>query len=199
MFDFSLCVFSFYSCGCFGLCLITFSQFILTRPCVIPLSINFGVLFLGTFYSNGGGYSVTSSSAGGQSQNQYSAAASGETETSLFGGLLPTPSLKVYSFSDMKNATKSFKSDTVLGVGGFGTVYKGWVDEKTLAPSKVGTGMMVAIKKLNHESVQGFREWQVRFCGTSLFCCNLFGRTLPCGMNWVLRSKEMLVFFHSSL
>lgn len=124
------------------------------------------VLLLGTFYSNGGGFSVTGSSAGGQSQ--FSAAASGDTEASLFGELLPTPSLKVYSFSDMKNATKSFKSDTVLGVGGFGTVYKGWVDEKTLAPCKVGTGMVVAIKKLNHESVQGFQEWQVKLCGIIL-------------------------------
>lgn len=128
------------------------------------------VLLIGTFYSNGGGFSVTGSSAGGQSQSQFSAAASGDTEASLFGELLPTPSLKVYSFSDMKNATKSFKSDTVLGVGGFGTVYKGWVDEKTLAPCKVGTGMVVAIKKLNHESVQGFQEWQVILCGISWLC-----------------------------
>lgn len=49
----------------------------------------------------------------------------------------------------------------MLGVGGFGTVFKGWVDEKTLAPVRFGTGMIVAIKKLNHESVQGFQEWQV--------------------------------------
>lgn len=123
--------------------------------------------FLGTFYSNDGGFSVTGSSAGGQSQSQFSAAASGDTEASVFGGLLPTQSLKVYSFSDMKIATNSFKADTVLGVGGFGTVYKGWVDKKTLAPSKVGTGIMVAIKKLNQESVQGFQEWQVILCGTS--------------------------------
>lgn len=74
---------------------------------------------------------------------------------------MPTPNLKVYSFSDLKNATRNFRSDMVLGVGGFGTVYKGWVDEKTLVPSKLGTGMMVAIKKLNPESMQGFEEWQV--------------------------------------
>ncbi|XP_071713761.1 probable serine/threonine-protein kinase PIX13 [Rutidosis leptorrhynchoides] len=55
----------------------------------------------------------------------------------------------------------------VLGIGGFGTVYKGWVEEKTLSPSKNGTGAIVAIKKLNHESVQGFQEWQseVNFLG----------------------------------
>lgn len=122
------------------------------------------VLLLGTLlsYSNGtGASSVTSSSAGQQSQSQFSAEASTGTGTSFMGEILPTPSLKVYSFSDMKSATKGFKSDTVLGVGGFGTVYKGWVDENTLEPCKVGTGLVVAVKKLNHESVQGFQEWQV--------------------------------------
>ena len=61
------------------------------------------------------------------------------------GEILATPNLKVYSFADLKNATKSFKSDTVLGVGGFGTVYKGWVDENTLEPCKAGSGIMVAV------------------------------------------------------
>lgn len=74
---------------------------------------------------------------------------------------MPTPTIKIYSFADLKNATRNFKSDTVLGVGGFGTVYKGWVDSKTLLPSKLGSGMMVAIKKLSPESTQGFNEWQV--------------------------------------
>lgn len=79
------------------------------------------------------------------------------------GQFLETPNLRVFTFAEMRAATKNFKSDMVLGEGGFGKVFKGWVDEKTLAPSKVGTGMMVAIKKLNHESVQGFQEWQVFF------------------------------------
>lgn len=109
--------------------------------------------------SNGGGLSVTSSSAG---LSRFSAAASASSEdTCLTGDILPTPNLKIYSFSDLKNATRNFKSDMVLGMGGFGTVFKGWVDEKTLAPAKYGTGMMVAIKKLNSESIQGFEEWQV--------------------------------------
>ena len=63
--------------------------------------------------------------------------------------------------SNLKAATKSFKSDALLGEGGFGKVYKGWLDEKTLAPTKAGSGIMVAIKKLNPESMQGLREWQV--------------------------------------
>lgn len=69
--------------------------------------------------------------------------------------------MKEFSFADLKTATKNFKSDSLLGEGGFGKVYKGWMDEKTLIPSKAGTGMVVAIKKLNPESMQGFQEWQV--------------------------------------
>lgn len=105
--------------------------------------------------SNGFEISATSSSAGEG------------TSPSPNGEVLPAADLKVYSFSDLKACTRNFKSDMVLGMGGFGTVYKGWVDEKTLFPSKNGTGSMVAIKKLNHESVQGFQEWQseVNFLG----------------------------------
>ncbi|MFS7932494.1 putative transferase, protein kinase RLK-Pelle-RLCK-VIIa-2 family [Helianthus anomalus] len=75
--------------------------------------------------------------------------------------------LKVYTYSDLKKCTRGFKSDMVLSVGWFGTVYKGWVDEKTLLPSRKWTGFTVAVKKLNHESVQGFQEWQseVNFLG----------------------------------
>ena len=69
--------------------------------------------------------------------------------------------LKEFSFTDLKTATKNFKQDSVLGWGGFGTVFKGWVDEKTLAPSNSCTGMAVAIKKWNPENMQGFQEWQV--------------------------------------
>ncbi|XP_028776699.1 probable serine/threonine-protein kinase PIX13 [Neltuma alba] len=76
--------------------------------------------------------------------------------------------LKVFSFGDLKAATKNFKSDSLLGEGGFGKVYKGWLDEKTLSPAKAGFGMMVAIKKLNPESMQGFQEWksEVNFLGS---------------------------------
>ena len=55
--------------------------------------------------------------------------------------------------SNLKAATKSFKSDALLGEGGFGKVYKGWLDEKALAPTKAGFGIMVAIKKLNPKSM----------------------------------------------
>ncbi|KAK3224481.1 hypothetical protein Dsin_011506 [Dipteronia sinensis] len=80
-----------------------------------------------------------------------------------------TPSLKEFSFQDLKIATKDFSPDSLLGEGGFGRIYKGWVDEKTLAPSsKMGIGMAVAIKVLHlGTNLQGFQQWQseVNFLG----------------------------------
>lgn len=119
-------------------------------------------------YSKNIGFSATSS---GNEKSQFSEAATTASVDENYpnGQVLAIPNLRVFSFAELKSATKNFKSDTVLGEGGFGKVFKGWVDEKTLAPSKFGIGMMVAIKKLNHESVQGFQEWQVIFFRLSKF------------------------------
>lgn len=83
------------------------------------------------------------------------------------GRILESPNLKIFTFAELKATTRNFRPETILGEGGFGTVYKGWVDEKTLNPTKNGFGMVVAVKKLNHESMQGFQEWQseVNFLG----------------------------------
>lgn len=77
------------------------------------------------------------------------------------GRILEAPNLRVYTFAELRSSTRNFKPESVLGEGGFGKVYKGWVGEKTLDPSKSGVGTMVAVKKLNPESVQGLEEWQV--------------------------------------
>ncbi|KAJ6774767.1 hypothetical protein OIU79_018037 [Salix purpurea] len=87
------------------------------------------------------------------------------------GKILESSNLKEFTFADLKRATKNFKSDTYLGEGGFGKVYKGWIDEKTYAPSDSLRGMVVAIKKLKSESEQGFAEWKV-FSALNLNCLN---------------------------
>ncbi|CAN6270671.1 unnamed protein product [Urochloa humidicola] len=69
--------------------------------------------------------------------------------------------LRVFTFAELREVTRNFKPDTLLGEGGFGRVYKGWVDERTLSPARNGAGSMpVAVKQLNHESMQGVHEWQ---------------------------------------
>ncbi|XP_062176934.1 probable serine/threonine-protein kinase PIX13 isoform X2 [Alnus glutinosa] len=98
------------------------------------------------------------------SANSHFSAASGD-QGYPDGHILPTPKLRIFGFAELKSATRNFRADTVLGEGGFGTVYKGWLDEK--GPSKTGSGTVIAVKKLNSESMQGFEEWQseVNFLG----------------------------------
>lgn len=73
---------------------------------------------------------------------------------------MPHPNLKIYTFSELKSATKNFRNDTILGEGGFGEVYKGWIEEK-FGSKHHGSNSVIAVKKLNSESMQGIEEWQV--------------------------------------
>lgn len=74
--------------------------------------------------------------------------------------------LDVFTYDEMRIATKLFRPDQVLGEGGFGVVYKGLIDEN-VRPNYVKT--QVAVKELDPEGIQGDREW--------LVCCfNQFER-----------------------
>lgn len=83
------------------------------------------------------------------------------------GEILLSPSVKPFSFLELKNATRNFRPDSVLGEGGFGCVFKGWIDEFTLTASKPGYGMIIAVKKLKPEGFQGHKEWltEVKYLG----------------------------------
>lgn len=70
--------------------------------------------------------------------------------------------VKSFSFIELKNATRNFRSESLLGEGGFGCVFKGWIDEQSYLPTKPGTGIVVAVKKLKPGSLQGYKEWLVR-------------------------------------
>ncbi|XP_004249535.1 probable serine/threonine-protein kinase PBL11 [Solanum lycopersicum] len=75
------------------------------------------------------------------------------------GEILQSSNLRSFTFNELRSATRNFRPDSVVGEGGFGSVFKGWVDEHTLAASKPGTGIVIAVKKLNQEGWQGHREW----------------------------------------
>ncbi|KAH7669389.1 Non-specific serine/threonine protein kinase protein [Dioscorea alata] len=107
------------------------------------------------------------------------------------GQILEVPNLRIFTFAELRSATRNFKPDSVLGEGGFGTVFKGWLDEKTLAPAKSGAGMVVAVKKLNPESMQGFEEWQseVNFLG------RLSHPNLVRLLGYCLEEKELLLVY----
>lgn len=57
---------------------------------------------------------------------------------------------RYFSLTEIKNATKNFDESNVIGVGGFGKVYKGVMDG----------GMKVAVKRSNPSSEQGVNEFQ---------------------------------------
>lgn len=67
--------------------------------------------------------------------------------------------LHQFSYSDLKASTRNFRSDSLLGEGGFGSVFKGYIDEQTFTPTRPGQGIVIAVKKLNLEGHQGHTEW----------------------------------------
>lgn len=73
--------------------------------------------------------------------------------------LLSASHLRKFSFNDLRTATRNFRPDSLLGEGGFGHVFKGWIDEHGTAPVKPGTGLVVAVKILNPDGLQGHKEW----------------------------------------
>uniref|UniRef100_A0A8R7U7J3 Protein kinase APK1B, chloroplastic n=1 Tax=Triticum urartu TaxID=4572 RepID=A0A8R7U7J3_TRIUA len=120
--------------------------------------------------------------------NSKSSNSSNATDTSTFGkssssSVPPTPrtekeilqssNLRKFTFSELRSSTRNFRTDSLLGEGGFGSVFKGWIDERTFTPVKPGTGMIVAVKKLKLDSFQGHKEWLVGPwpCRTSSCAC----------------------------
>ncbi|XWS32839.1 hypothetical protein CRYUN_Cryun22dG0024500 [Craigia yunnanensis] len=78
--------------------------------------------------------------------------------------------LRKFTFIDLKLATRNFRPESLLGEGGFGCVFKGWIEENGTAPVKPGTGLTVAVKTLNIDGLQGHKEWlaEVDFLGNLL-------------------------------
>ncbi|XP_052195087.1 receptor-like protein kinase FERONIA [Diospyros lotus] len=64
---------------------------------------------------------------------------------------LPSDLCRHFSLVEIKEATKNFNEDFVIGSGGFGNVYKGFIHKEAIT---------VAIKRLNPSSNQGAREFQ---------------------------------------
>ncbi|XP_065872483.1 probable serine/threonine-protein kinase PBL10 isoform X1 [Euphorbia lathyris] len=74
------------------------------------------------------------------------------------GDMLQSPDMKSFCFNELKEATKDFHEDSVLGEGNFGHVYKGWIDEQSLEAVQPETGIPIAVKMLNKQGCQGLQE-----------------------------------------
>ncbi|TQE01984.1 hypothetical protein C1H46_012418 [Malus baccata] len=75
------------------------------------------------------------------------------------GEIVQSSNVKKFGFNELKTATRNFHSDCILGEGHSGSVFKGWVDENSLTAAKPGTGMVVAVQRLNQEDLPGHKEW----------------------------------------
>ncbi|TYJ25017.1 hypothetical protein E1A91_A07G019600v1 [Gossypium mustelinum] len=71
--------------------------------------------------------------------------------TSLFGS-----NLYVFTLAELRLITHNFARCNLLGEGGFGPVYKGFVDDKLRPGLKA---QPVAVKTLDLDGLQGHREW----------------------------------------
>ncbi|CAJ1941719.1 unnamed protein product [Sphenostylis stenocarpa] len=98
----------------------------------------------------------TSTSLWGSETSQASRVGHGEKFP--LGQILDAPNYRVFTLAELRAATKCFRACSVIGEGGFGTVYKGLIR---------GEELTIAIKKWNPGSLQGFAEWQseVNFLG----------------------------------
>ncbi|XP_030962651.1 receptor-like protein kinase FERONIA isoform X2 [Quercus lobata] len=63
---------------------------------------------------------------------------------------LPGELCRYFRLDEIKTATNNFNEDLIIGVGGFGNVYKGMIEQGN---------MMVAIKRMKQESRQGALEF----------------------------------------
>ncbi|XP_060201524.1 serine/threonine-protein kinase PCRK1-like isoform X3 [Lycium barbarum] len=85
---------------------------------------------------------------------------------SQFPSLSDRPSdLRVFTFSELKAATKNFNRITKIGEGGFGCVYKATVKSGEDSVKKID----VAVKQLGRRGLQGHKEWvtEVNFLGVA--------------------------------
>lgn len=81
---------------------------------------------------------------------QNSTANSKGSGQSLYGSVASTRVGKRFTLSEIRSATNNFDESLVIGVGGFGKVYKGETDNGTPA----------AIKRANPQSEQGLSEFE---------------------------------------
>ncbi|XP_043700721.1 serine/threonine-protein kinase PCRK1-like isoform X2 [Telopea speciosissima] len=63
--------------------------------------------------------------------------------------------LRVFTYSELKTATRNFNRSLMIGEGGFGCVYRGMIKSSEDPQNKLD----VAVKQLSKRGLQGHKEW----------------------------------------
>ncbi|XP_054816855.1 receptor-like protein kinase FERONIA [Prosopis cineraria] len=71
--------------------------------------------------------------------------------TTTTASTLPSDLCRYFSIAEIRAATNNFDEVFIIGIGGFGNVYKGYIDDSTIP---------VAIKRLKPDSQQGAHEFK---------------------------------------
>ncbi|KAG9159876.1 hypothetical protein Leryth_005634 [Lithospermum erythrorhizon] len=102
------------------------------------------------------------------SSSSSSIVESSTSTPNITGELKVASQLRKFTSSELKSATRNFRPENILGEGGFGCVFKGWVNDSGSVLTK--SDQAVAVKTLNHDGLQGHREWlaEVYFLGDLL-------------------------------
>ncbi|OMO86441.1 hypothetical protein COLO4_21156 [Corchorus olitorius] len=116
-----------------------------------------------------------------------------DLSTSLLGS-----NLHVFSFAELRLITHNFARCNLLGEGGFGPVYKGFIDDKLRLGLKA---QPVAVKALDLDGLQGHREWligQNQLQKVEILLINGYSATLPWStrMKIALGAAKGLAFLH---
>ncbi|KAH0938400.1 hypothetical protein HID58_005861 [Brassica napus] len=89
--------------------------------------------------------------------------------------------IHIFTYEELKTITQGFSKHNYLGEGGFGEVYKGFVDDSLKTGLK---SQPVAVKALKQEGGQGHREWLY----VNVWYDAEYGGALP----WLTRVKILI-------
>jgi interleukin-1 receptor-associated kinase 1 len=80
-------------------------------------------------------------------------------ENNVILGALDNSKLRDFTYEELRAATFNFSMNLLIGRGGFGNVYKGWLKEQM--PSKGARNRAIAVQRLSGRSRQGYLEFTV--------------------------------------
>lgn len=71
----------------------------------------------------------------------------------------PAANLRVFTYSELRSATRNLNRSLLVGEGGFGCVYRGTLKVDASPPEEETTTLEIAVKHLNRNGLQGHKEW----------------------------------------